>query len=116
MQAKSIDFYGAIDIDEGICEDTVELQGQVDFHNTWQDHDSRFTTFDPLQDREIGEVPKKKKRKIQRSKWRDKSECNSCNNGSWLNVTGWEQQPLNFWYPYVTDEIVWNTTIPSCHC
>lgn len=47
---------------EGMCVqnvDTDELQGQVDFHNTWQDHDSRFTTFDPLQESEIGEARKK---------------------------------------------------------
>lgn len=31
-----------------------------------------------------------------------------------LNVTGWEQSPLNLWYPYMTDEMVWNTGAASC--
>lgn len=63
LQDKSIDFYGTGEIDEGMCApnvDTDELQGQVDFHNTWQDHDSRFTTFNPLQGRGIGEARRKK--------------------------------------------------------
>lgn len=37
LLAKSIDFYGTIEINKGMCvqnEDTDELQGQVDFHNT----------------------------------------------------------------------------------
>lgn len=53
MQTKSIDFYGPGEIDEGMWVqnvDTDELPGQVDY-NTWQDHDSRFTTFDPLQEK-----------------------------------------------------------------
>lgn len=53
LQAKSIDFYGPGEIDEGMCVqnvDTDELLGQVDY-NTWQYHNSRFTTFDPLQEK-----------------------------------------------------------------
>lgn len=64
LQAKSIDFYGTREIDEKMCTqnvDTDELRRQVDFHNTWQDHDSRFTTFNPLQQREIGEARGEKK-------------------------------------------------------
>lgn len=39
--------------------DTDELHSQVDFHNTWQDHESRFTTFNPRQEKEIGEAGEK---------------------------------------------------------
>lgn len=120
MQAKSIDFYGTGEIDEGMCAPNVgtdELPGQVDFHNTWQDHDSRFTTFDPPSRRnwQGKEGTKKKKKKIQWSKWRDKSERETVLiMEAGLNVTGWEQSPLNLWYPYMTDEMVWNTGAASC--
>lgn len=73
LQSKSIDFYGTTEMDEGLWApnvDTDELHSQVDFHNTWQDHDSRFTTFNPLQEKgnwaSWG--------KILRSKWRYKSD------------------------------------------
>lgn len=62
MQAKSIDFYGPWEIDEGMWAQNVdadELPGQVDY-NTWQGHESRFTTFDPLRG-EIGKTREKKK-------------------------------------------------------
>ena len=65
MQDKSIDFYGTGEIDEGMCAQNVdadELPGQVAFHNTWQDHDSRFTTSNPLPEREIGEARGRKKK------------------------------------------------------
>lgn len=74
LQAKSIDFYDTRETDEGMCAedvDTDELHGQVDFHNTWQDHDSRFTTSNPRQVKEIGEARKI----VQCSKRRDKSQC-----------------------------------------
>lgn len=73
MQAKSIDFYGPWEIDERMWAQNVdadELPGQVDY-NTWQGHESRFTTFDPPRE-EIGKTREKKK--IRWSKWRDKSE------------------------------------------
>lgn len=72
-QPKPIDFYGTGEIDEGLCAenvDTDEMPSQVDFHNTWQVHDTRFTTFSPLEEKEIGQAGEK----IQWSKWRDKSE------------------------------------------
>lgn len=75
MQAKSIDFYGPGEIDEGMWVqnvDTDELLGQVDY-NTWQDHDSRFTTFDPLQEK-LARREREGKKNLQWSKWRDKSE------------------------------------------
>lgn len=63
---------------------------------------------------EIGEARRGKK--IQWSKWRDKSESETVLiMEAGLNVTGWEQSPLNLWYPYMTDEMVWNTGAASCH-
>lgn len=65
LQAKSIDFYCTGEIDEGMCVQNVgtdELLGQVDFHNTWQDHDSRFPTFDPLQEKLARREEKKSNR------------------------------------------------------
>lgn len=53
LLAKSIDFYGTAEIDEGMCVqnvDTDELQAQVDY-NTWLDHESRFPTFNPPQEK-----------------------------------------------------------------
>ncbi len=73
FQAKSIDFYSTTEIDEGMCAQNVdadELPGRVDFHNTWQDHKLRFTTFDSLQEKLVGRGGKK----IHWLKWRDKSE------------------------------------------
>lgn len=89
--------------------DPDELPGQVGFHNAWQDHDWRFSTLKNA-------CRRAKLVKIQWSKWRDKSKCwNRSNNGRWSNISGWQQQPLNLWYPYMTDEKVWNMASASRH-